>query len=69
MSGERVEFKYYMHAGDRCDVRHMFKNLAKKELLNLDSNALDQLQWSFYEVELTCELDPETLEVTIVSVK
>lgn len=69
MSGQKVEFKYYLHASERRDVRDMFKDLARKNHLNLDSNALDTLQWNFYEVELTCELDCETLEVTIVGAK
>lgn len=69
MSGKIVEFKYYMHAGDRLDVEDRFKELARKEHLHLDREALDKLQWSFYEVELTCELDTETMDVRIISAK
>lgn len=64
----KIPFKWYMHA-DKADTFDFFKNLGRQNQLGLDTDALEELKWSFYEVELACELDTETLEVTILSAK
>lgn len=64
----KIQFTHYMH-DDKSSVREMFSDLSRREGLGLDEEALDELKWNFYEVELLCELDMETLEVTILQVK
>lgn len=63
-----ITFTHYMH-DDKSSVREMFSDLSRREGLGLDEEALDELKWNFYEVELQCELDLETLEVTILQAK
>lgn len=54
---------------DKSTVREMFSDLSHREGLGLDEGALDELKWNFYEIALVCELDTETLEVSILAVK
>lgn len=54
---------------DKSSVREMFSDLSLRQGLGLDEEALDTLKWSFYEIALQCELDTETLEVSIVGVE
>lgn len=62
----KIPFKYYLHE-DKMETWNFFRAFSENYRLSLDKEALDQLQWSFYEIELACELDTETLTVTIVS--
>ncbi len=64
----KVAFTHYMH-DDKSSVREMFSDLSLRKGLALDEAALDKLKWSFYEIALQCELDTETLEVSIVRVE
>ena len=64
----KVRFTHYMH-DDKSSVREMFSDLSRREGLGLDEEALDELKWNFYEIALQCELDTETLEVSIVGVE
>lgn len=64
----KVAFTHYLH-DDKSGVREMFSDLSLRQGLGLDEEALDELKWNFYEVELQCELDTETLEVSILQVK
>lgn len=64
----QVRFTHYVH-DDKSSVREMFSDLSLRKGLGLDEEALDELKWNFYEVELDCTLDTETLEVTIHSAK
>lgn len=64
----KVPFKYYLH-GEKLETCNFFKALSLTKNLGLDKEALDTLQWSFYEIALQCELDTETLEVSIVGVE
>lgn len=64
----KIPFKHYLH-DDKATVREMFSDMSHREGLGLDEEALDELKWNFYEVELDCELDTETLEVSILSAK
>lgn len=64
----KVEFTHYMH-DDKSSVREMFSDLSLRQGLGLDEEALDTLKWSFYEIALQCELDTDTLEVSIVGVE
>lgn len=64
----KLSFAHYIH-DDKSSVREMFSDLSHREGLDLDEEALDELKWNFYEVELLCELDTETLTVDIVGVK
>lgn len=64
----KVQFTHYMH-DDKYSVREMFSDLSLRQGLGLDEEALDTLKWSFYEIALQCELDTETLEVSIVGVE
>jgi hypothetical protein len=63
-----VPFRHYLH-DDKSSVREMFSDLSLRQGLGLDEKALDELKWNFYEVELTCELNTETMEVSILSAK
>ena len=64
----KVQFTHYMH-DDKSSVREMFSDLSLRQGLGLDEEALDTLKWSFYEIALQCELDTDTLEVSIVGVE
>lgn len=64
----KVSFKFYLH-GEKLETWHFFKALSLTKDLGLDKEALDKLQWSFYEIALQCELDTDTLEVSIVGVE
>lgn len=64
----KVRFTHYMH-DDKSSVREMFSDLSLRQELGLDEEALDTLKWSFYEIALQCELDTDTLEVSIVGVE
>lgn len=64
----KIPFKHYVH-DDKSTVREMFSDMSHREGLGLDEEALDELKWNFYEVELACELDTETLKVEIISAK
>lgn len=64
----KVPFTYYLH-GEKLEAWHFFQLLSMTKKLDLDKEALDKLQWSFYEIALQCELDTETLEVSIVGVE
>jgi hypothetical protein len=63
-----IRFTHYLH-DDKSSVREMFSDLSQRQGLGLDEEALDELKWNFYEVELDCTLDTETLEVTINSAR
>lgn len=63
-----VPFKYYLHDGYTGSERA--QSILGQTDLEMDREKfLELIGRPFYEVELTCELDTQTGEVNVVSVK